>query len=340
MRVLFLVPDLNRASCRYRVLQYLPWLEQAGISCETQTLRKGFARSVSAMRSVRRADVVLVQKKLLAPLDILTLRTFASRLIYDFDDAVMFRSSKEGNPYSFGRRLRFALTMRWADLVIAGNEYLRERALYHRQNVRVLPTPLDMDRYIAKPAGPTGSPEVILGWIGSRRTLPYLYDIAGALEQVAVSCPSVKLKIVADRFFTLKRMPVIEKPWSYDEEIADLQSFDIGLMPLTDDVWARGKCGFKLLQYMAVGVPAVCSPVGINREIVEPGVQGAWAVTQKEWVDSIESLVRDANLRTRQGRAAREKVIRHYSLARMAPLFIDCLLDRKASDAEAAGGDV
>lgn len=327
MKALFLVPGLRRASCRYRVLQYLPWLEPAGISYETRVIAKGLTRNRSFLQSVRKADVVFVQKKLLAPLDMCIVRALASRLIYDFDDAVMFRSSKEKRQYSFGRRVRFALMAKWADLIIAGNRYLQDRALFYNPNVRVLPTPLDMTRYIPKPATPAGHRDIILGWIGSRRTLPYLYDIAAALEEIADDRGSVKLKIVADEFFNLNRMQVIRKHWSYEEEIADLQSFDVGLMPLPDDVWSRGKCGFKLLQYMAVGVPAICSPIGINKEIVTQGLEGFWAVTQKEWVDRIGRLIRDEDLRKQLGRAAREKVIEHYSLAGNAPLFVKYVSD-------------
>jgi glycosyltransferase involved in cell wall biosynthesis len=166
---------------------------------------------------------------------------------------------------------------------------------------------------------------VILGWIGSRGTLKYLKEIAPALEALGKRFPGVKLKIVADDFFDLEHLPVIKKSWSAADEIADLHSFDIGLMPLTDDVWTLGKCGFKLLQCMAVGLPVVCSPVGANRQIVTDGVEGFWASSHAEWVEKIVALINDASLARAMGRRGREKVLQAYSLQANAPLLIQAL---------------
>jgi glycosyltransferase involved in cell wall biosynthesis len=140
----------------------------------------------------------------------------------------------------------------------------------------------------------------------------------------------VQLKIVADDFFELEAMPVLRKRWSAEEEIADLHSFDIGLMPLSDDVWTRGKCGFKLLQCMAVGLPVVCSPVGINAEIVTDGVEGFWARGEEEWVARLSQLVADAGLRAAMGRRARQKVAASYSLAVNAPRLLQYLREVQA----------
>jgi glycosyltransferase involved in cell wall biosynthesis len=169
------------------------------------------------------------------------------------------------------------------------------------------------------------SGDVVLGWIGSRGTLKYLKEIAPALEVIGERFPGVKLKIVADDFFGLERLPVIKKSWSATDEIADLHSFDIGLMPLTDDVWTRGKCGFKLLQCMAVGLPVVCSPVGANRQIMADGVEGYWASNHAEWVEKLAALINDATLAQAMGRRGREKVQQTYSLQANAPLLIQAL---------------
>jgi glycosyltransferase involved in cell wall biosynthesis len=210
-------------------------------------------------------------------------------------------------------------------LLIAGNDYLCEEArACHRPTV-MIPTPLDMTRYTLKAAKNHTPGDVVLGWIGSRGTLKYLKQIAPALEVLGERFPGLTLKIVADDFFDLAHLPVIKKCWSVADEIADLHSFDIGLMPLTDDVWTRGKCGFKLLQCMAVGLPVVCSPVGANRQIVADGVEGYWASNHAEWVEKIAVLINDAALAQAMGRRGRAKVQQIYSLQANAPLLIQAL---------------
>jgi glycosyltransferase involved in cell wall biosynthesis len=211
-----------------------------------------------------------------------------------------------------------------ADLVIAGNRYLKEQTQAWNPRVEVLPTPLDTASYVSRPVMPERG-EVVLGWIGSRGTLKYLYDIAPALEELGRRFPKLKLKIVADDFFSLEHLEIVRKPWSAADELADLHSFDIGLMPLRDDEWTRGKCGFKLLQCMAVGLPVVCSPVGMNTEIVTDGREGFWATTQEEWTEHLSRLIVDAGLRQAMGRQGRQKIEQTYSLAVNAPKLLQYL---------------
>lgn len=199
-----------------------------------------------------------------------------------------------------------------SDIIIAGNEYLEAFAVKENPNTFVIPTSIDMDRYIERP--PVASSEsVILGWIGSSSTLFYLEKMKNIWDAIFDRFSYVKLKIVADKFFDCDRIPVIKKQWRYEEEINDLHSFDIGLMPLSDDPWSRGKCGFKLLQYMAVGIPAVCSPVGVNRTIVTDGVNGFWTKDEKEWLEKLSILIQNSQFRVQMGNKARETVIRNYS---------------------------
>ncbi|MHB8708501.1 MAG: glycosyltransferase family 4 protein [Desulfuromonadales bacterium] len=326
MKTLFLVPRLDKASTRYRVLQYLPALEQAGFSCVVQPLSGQRRQWFKLLTEIRTADVVFIQKKLFSTAELLLLRYFARRLIYDYDDSVMFKDGLASEAQHARQRRRFEATVRRADLVIAGNSYLQEQALPINPRVKTLPPPLDLQRYSERPGGmPSGHDKVILGWIGSRGTLKYLREITPALENLGKSMPNVALKIVADDFFDLQHMQIIKKRWSADTEIADLHSFDIGLMPLSDDVWTRGKCGFKLLQCMAVGLPVVCSPVGMNVEIVQDGVEGLWASTQEEWHDQLARLVLTEEGRLAMGQQARRKVERDYSLAVNALRLIDFL---------------
>lgn len=325
MKIIFLVPRLDKASTRYRMLQYLPFLEREGIEYAVKPLSRTSRRWVSLIRELKRADVVFVQKKLFRPFELMLVRQAARRLVYDFDDAVMFKDGPASERQHARQRKRFVATVRKADRVIAGNRYLQEQTRLFQERIAVIPTPLNMKHYTEKERKESAQKQVVLGWIGSKGTLKYLKKIVPALENLGRRCPWTKLKIVADDFFDLEHLEVVKKKWSSAEEIADLHSFDIGLMPLTEDVWTRGKCGFKLLQCMGVGLPVVCSPVGMNREIVTNGVEGFWATTQDEWLDKLELLVKNQTLRVDMGQKGRAKVLQRYSLEVTAPLLLRLL---------------
>jgi glycosyltransferase involved in cell wall biosynthesis len=325
LKVLFLVPRLDKASTRYRVLQYLPYLDQGGIDYEIVALSRQSRNRLSLARRIRNSDTVFIQKKLFSFLDLYWVRKLAKRMVFDFDDSVMYKSGPASRRQQQRQQRRFAVTAGKADLVIAGNRYLQQEALPFNREVRLLPTVLDMDRYIAREESGDKTREVVLGWIGSRGTLRYLQDIGPALEELGRRWPGLKLKIVADDFFDLNNVQVIKKPWSAADEIADLHSFDIGLMPLTDDIWTRGKCGFKLLQCMAVGLPVVCSPVGVNADIVTDGREGFHATTREEWVAKLDALIADSDLRRQMGQRGRLRVANAFSLAINGPPFVKYL---------------
>lgn len=332
LKVVFLVPRLDKASTRFRILQYLPYLEQSGWDCSVKPLSRSARNWPALLGQLRKADVVVIQKKLFAAPELCLIRRVARRLIYDFDDAVMV---KEGDrrPGLHPRTLRrFIRTLRRVDQVVAGNGFLAEQACRHHDHVAVVPTPVDIEHYLPA-VDPPVREEVVIGWIGSRGTLKYLKEIAPAFERLARICPQVRLKIVADDFFTLEQMPVIKKSWCQADEVADLQSFDIGVMPLVDDLWTRGKCGFKLLQCMATGLPVVCSPVGTNTEIVTDGKEGFWADNEDAWVERLQTLTEDAGLRRQMGDQARLTVAQHYSLQVCAPR-IEMLLRQVAENME------
>lgn len=312
MNIAFLVTRLDSPSVRYRVLQYIPYLEREGYVSEVFIIPKNHMDRVSLFRIMRNFDIVFLHRKLLNPIWRLLLRKISRNLIYDFDDAVMFRDSAHKNPFSARRMDRFKRIIRDADIVIAGNEYLKNFAVKENPKTFVVPTSIDMNRYTVKPQAIESNP-IILGWIGSSVTLFYLENIKNLLDKIFDRFPSVRLKIIADKFFDCDRMPVIKKQWVYEEEISDLHSFDIGLMPLTHDPWSMGKCGFKLLQYMAVGIPAVCSPVGANKDIVTDGTNGFCADNELEWIEKVGELVRNHQLRIEMGIRARKTVIERYS---------------------------
>jgi glycosyltransferase involved in cell wall biosynthesis len=316
MKIVFLSTRLDKPSSRFRILQYLPLLEQSGFKTEAMELPRRFIRRVPFYRRLSSSDVVVLHRKTLSGPDRFLLRRACRKLIFDFDDALMFRDSNSDRIFSFFRKKRFLRTLDICDRVIAGNRFLAAQCPGGRHRVRIIPTPVDTARFVPRrDARPSREKRIVLGWIGSASTLVYLQSLSPVFERLHSRYPHVVLKIVADAFIDRPGMPVIRKRWAMEEEPSDLQSFDIGLMPLFDDAWSRGKCGFKMLQYMACGVPPVCSPVGINTEIVRDGENGLIARTPEEWLEKIGRLVESPTLRSDLGRRGRETVEQRYSVA-------------------------
>jgi glycosyltransferase involved in cell wall biosynthesis len=236
----------------------------------------------------------------------------------------MYRNSKARNPISQTRRRRFVQMIKYSNFVIAGNEFLRREVLPFNPNVEVIPTTIDQERYPLKPY-PLQQERVTLGWIGDHGSIHYLEKMRPLFEKIGEQYPHVDLKIVCDTFFDCKRMKVIKKKWSSEEEVADLQGFDVGLMPLVDDPWSWGKCGLKIIQYQGVGLPVVCTPVGINRDLVEDGINGYWAMTPAEWEKKLSVLIENSELRERMGREGRRRVLESYTYQACAPRLLSIL---------------
>ncbi|MFB0507414.1 MAG: glycosyltransferase family 4 protein [Thermodesulfobacteriota bacterium] len=300
---------------RYRIPQFIPLFKKSGIETDLVRLPRGIVVRWARLARAREYDVAVLERKLIQPWELDFLRRRSQKLVFDFDDAIMYRSSRWAKPGSRTRMAKFGRIVESCDLILAGNSFLKEQALKFTSEDRVfvIPTVVDLARYPMRAEGePTE--EVTMGWIGSSGTIHYVEKILPALEEVAKRFPRVCLKIVCDRFLESSFIRVVKKPWEEAQEIKDLQSFDIGIMPLTDDLWARGKCALKIVQYLAVGVPVVCSPVGMNGDIVRDGLNGFWATTKREWVDRLGLLIEDPQLRKEMGRAGRRIVEEGYSL--------------------------
>jgi len=206
--------------------------------------------------------------------------------------------------------------------VTAGNSYLAGLAGIHtdRQCVFTVPTVVDVDRYVREPA-PT-APPLTLGWIGGRWTLPYLEQLRGPLEQLSAKHPGLAVKIIADQSLDLGNIPVSLTPWSESTEVRDLKTLCAGLAPLPDDAWTRGKCGLRLLQYLAAGIPAVAAPVGTQAEVIRHG--GALsAASDKEWQSAIHKLMTDKSATNDLVTRGKEIVREHYSLASWSPRLFE-----------------
>jgi glycosyltransferase involved in cell wall biosynthesis len=200
-----------------------------------------------------------------------------------------------------------------SDLVVAGNAYLADFARQHNPRVEVVPSSVDTDRFVP-PAVRPGVARPVLGWTGSSTSQTYLEAFAPVLADV-VRRTGVELRVHSDRPPDLPGIPFVWRPWSPATEAAEVAAFDIGIMPMPDDPWARGKCAMKALIYMACGVPAVCSDVGTNREVIHHGANGLLARTADDWVAAISALAADPSLRASLGAAGRRTVEEGYSTA-------------------------
>ena len=348
MRILLLSRySLLGPSSRLRHYQFLPALAEAGMSVAVapllpdsylEALYAGRARSlcriarayagrIGQMLATRRFDLLWIEKELLPWLPYGAEGWFlrsAPPYIVDFDDAWFHHYDRSRWPLV--RRLlgqKLDQVMRRAALVTVGNAYLAGRAQSAgARSIEILPTVVDLARYPAVPS-PAGEKPVI-GWIGSPITGHYLDLIAGPLERLVME-QKARLSLVGANPGALGTLPSERHPWHEDTEAQHIAAFDIGLMPLDDTPWERGKCGYKLIQYMACGKPVVASPVGVNRDIVEHGVNGFLAETPQEWTDALRRLAADPDLRRRLGAAGRAKVERHYSLSGTAPHLIQLL---------------
>ena len=249
--------------------------------------------------------------------------------MYDFDDAVFHVYDQHRSSLVrglFGGKIPAVIA--GASHVLAGSEYLAAFARKHNASVEMLPTVVDTERYRVRDPARAGAP-LTVGWIGSPSTATYLREAILPLRSF-FDGGNATLALVGSGPVELPGIPLEIRDWSLDREVDDLRAFDVGIMPLPDTPWARGKCGFKLIQYMACGVPVIASPVGANREIVEHGVNGYLAETPQEWLQALHALAQDPGLGRAMGEAGRRKVEREYSLDYAAPRLARALTSAAA----------
>lgn len=308
MRLLVITNNnsLDQPSFRQRIAIYVDLLRNKGIDCQVARLPPNLLERRALFASARHFDGVLLHRKILNAWDAFWLRRYARAVIYDFDDAVMYNDRKDGRICRIRSR-RFRRAVALSRLVIAGNEYLTDHARRYNAHVEILPTGLDVGPYRVKtPRENEGT--IRLVWVGGGTVLKHLRGIVPALEELGKRFPQVSLRIISSEFLGLQTMRVEQRQWSRDTEVADLVTSDIGLAPLTDDPFTRGKCAFKILQYQAAGLPVVASPVGVNAQYVRDGVTGFLVRDLSQWVDRLSTLIENPELRTALGLAARHDV--------------------------------
>lgn len=336
------------ASSRVRMYQYLPHLRAAGIEVEVSPLfgddyvralyerRRawgdivgGYARRIATQLSGGDFDVLWVEKEILPWLPTCAERVRGRHaVVVDFDDAVFHRYDLHRSVLV--RRLlgrRIDRVMQKADMVTAGNAYLAAHATAAGcRRVEQIPTVVDIDRYPAPLRAMRETGQVVIGWIGSPATAHYLRPLAPVVEHL-VQERGVDAVAVGARPDQVQGTPFRSVPWSEATEAELLATFDIGIMPLLDAPWERGKCGYKLIQYMACGIPVVASPVGVNTDIVVPGQNGWLAADEAQWGAALRGLVDDPQARFSMGAAGRALAAEWFSLQAQAPRVVELLKD-------------
>jgi len=319
------------APFRQRIEMYLDPLRAQGVEPEVEEIAPGAWARRKQFRRALDADAILLHRKTLTRWDGWAVGPHWTRipLIYDFDDAVMFQAGEPDEVHR-GRLKRFVRTMRHAELVLAGSPVLAEHAARMAGAwVEIVPTGLDVRRYPAKSSYATWS-GLRMVWIGSRSTLKQLELLRPVLEAIGKYVPGIRLRVIADEPLEVDGLAIENVPWSRQTEARLLAECDVGIAPLPDTPYTRGKCGFKILQYMAAGLPVVASPVGVSAQYVRPEETGLHAPNAEAWVKGIRRLVGDVALRERLGRAGRRRVEREFDVSVLAPKV--CALVLKAME--------
>jgi len=365
-KILFLTAyPVEDASCRYRVHQFLPYLERAGYECAVSTFcspelfnalkyrgRSGTkiaeavrcaAQRLSDLVDISKFDFVVIHREafpFFAPqIENWVIRRH-QKVIFSFDDAIYAGHSEVAHLnhptlYRWKHGRRYDEVIRRSMHVIAGNRILAEYARRFNSRVSVIPTVVDCRQYPLRVQlpGPQSSRPIAVGWVGSRSTAPYLALVESALRRLAHAYPGgACFRFIGHPAYAPNIPYSSSVPFKLESEIEDLHSIDIGLMPLPDTEWARGKCGFKAIQYMASGIPVVASPVGITPDLIQHGVNGLLASSSDDWFRELERLICDRELRARIALAGRKTVEQSYSLENWAPRFVRLFDQLKSSD--------
>jgi glycosyltransferase involved in cell wall biosynthesis len=322
VNVLVLTSNADRASFRQRVEIYLDILRASGISCKVVKLPSGLLARQRLFKRSAEFDGVFLHRKTLNFLDAIWLRRYARRIIYDFDDAIMY-SDKHPDVPSRKRQKSFQRTVKLADLVITNGSYLANHVRKFNRNVHVLGDSFNVRDY-EQDISPPDDGKIRLVWIGSKSTLKYLAEIKPALEEIGSRFDNAVLRIICDDFFDLQNMPVEKCLWSLEKQAVDLAQSHIGLAPLPDNEFTLGKNCFKILQYAAAGLAVIASPVGANTDYIRDGINGFLAGDCSEWVEKMSRLLSDSQLRKRMSQAGKTEV-QQFDLKTLGKQFVNLI---------------
>lgn len=337
-------------SQRFRFEHYLPYLKKEGIQyrCfplmddkgykimqkkgrilkKSWTIASGFFRRIKMLVQLPQYDMVYIHREAFPagpPLfEYIISRIMKKKVIFDFDDAIFLTDDNQGSGIKrlIKHRSKIASICRWATKVSCGNNYLAEFAKQYNHRVQIIPTVVNTNLRHNRLKDQTSG--LTIGWTGSHSTLIYLeeiYPYIGKLQEEF----NFEFIIIANRDPQPSNIRYRYISWNESTEIQDLLQLNIGIMPLSDTEWSRGKCGFKAIQYMALGIPAVVSDVGVNREIVDDGLNGFIISKPEQWYSTLKKLLHDQDLRIQMGKQGREKIIQQYSVESMKENFIQMI---------------
>lgn len=351
MKTLFLtLGDITVASSRTRVYQYLPYFKKHNIGFKTLIFTKHNWSSVKKL--TQKMDnlfysiyvllkllllspfynIVFIQKVLLPRVYLRLLRLLKKKIVFDFDDSIyLTQQAATDNSGSSIKNLiekrLFSHTIMSSDLIIVENNYTKKYTERYNSNIIIITGPIDTDRYTpASNAASKGDPgRICIGWIGTPANTPYLEPLFPVFRRLYRQYPDVYFKTIGALSLDLPDINLQQVIWNLETEVHEFREFDIGIMPLPDDEWSRSKGGYKLLQYMAIGIPSVASPVGINAGIIRNGENGFLAGDEDEWYESLSFLIVNADRRKAMGAQARKIAEQEYSFDIAAPRLIESL---------------
>lgn len=353
-RILFIAahrPDRS-PSQRFRFEQYFAFLKSQGYDCKlkyiissnsdsifyhpTSLLRKGLVFITCALRRLWHVmisggyDVIFIQREAFMTGSIFFEKQFkksGAKLIFDFDDAIWKHDVSESNR-KFGWLKRPEKTgdiIAMSELVIAGNNYLANYARQFNKNVKIIPTTIDTEKYTLM-VNKNNHENICIGWSGSITTIRHFANAIPALTIIKQKYGNrISFKVIGADNYSYPELGIIGEPWQSDTEVSELQKIDIGIMPLPNDEWSKGKCALKGLQYMALAIPTVMSPVGMNSEIIAHGENGYLANTTDEWVRCLSMLIENNDLRTALGARARALVVQNFSVQSQQQQYLQAI---------------
>ncbi|MBP7496402.1 MAG: glycosyltransferase family 4 protein [Bacteroidales bacterium] len=352
MKILYIVAHrLGRSpGQRFRFEQYLKYLEESGFNYEISNFLnekddkifyskgKYFKKFIILLKSIRQRlkdikranefDIIFIYRDAIMIGSTYFEKQFSkskARVIFDFDDAIWYPETSQGNsnlsflkkPSKTGRIIELS------DLVFAGNSYLADYALQYNKNVRIVPTTIDINYYIKKERKKSDN-KICIGWTGTSTTLKHYELIIPVLKRIKDKYgDKIYFKLISDQPLLTKELEIENTKWDKETEIEDLSYIDIGIMPLPDDKWSKGKCGFKGLQYMALEIPALMSAVGVNNEIIQDGINGFLAKNDEEWYNKLCLLLNSPELRKNIGLKGRQTIVEKYSCQALKEKYIE-----------------
>ncbi|MEP6950984.1 MAG: glycosyltransferase family 4 protein [Ginsengibacter sp.] len=350
MKVLFLIPaPLNIApSQRFRFEHYLPVLDEKGITSTIQSfwsvrawnilfskghfflkitgLITGFIRRLYIVTNLFKYDYIFIHREA-APIgppvfEYIISKIWRKKIIYDFDDAIWLSLSSSANPQASLVKCSWKVKYicRYSTIISVGNQYLAEYARKYNKDVRVIPTVVDTEKVHRGLKNQDKIP-LTIGWTGTFTNFYYLKKVSDTINELKKKYDFVYL-IISNKNPQLENVEYSYKEWNFQTEIVDLLSFHIGIMPLYDEDISLGKCAFKAIQYMSLGIPSVVSPIGANCEVVKNGETGFWAATDEEWYNHLEKLILDKELRIKMGIASQKFIVENYSVKATTKLFL------------------